>query len=529
MVESVLSRAVRVLLTGLAVAAAAVLMGLMIGVAGVWAALALGAGVLLWAMLLLSWPWMLALLLVMVYLVAGPLQYAAGIGKAFWIPYLMASLMGVRLLVDAAGVGAAPGRPGIGTSKGGPWIRASLVALLIWTLCVVLGGLLRGVPPMQWLVGGKDLYLLWALPGAFAAGLLRMEMLDRLWKAVAVWLWLQVPVVLWQRFVVAPRRGGDSPWDAVVGLFAGQAWGGGGSGTMAIVSLWGASLVTLAWRAGRAHGAWAASAVLAALLACAMAEVKIALLLVPLLAVVAAWPLPGDMSSRNGQGRISGPALAIVAAGVAFSAALLVVHQLQFASARSGEGRSLERYIGTMMERNLDDALTADEHGQLTRMGALRWWWTRQSASDVPGWLIGHGIGSSRRTQTSVGDVTRAQRFDVARSTASVMLWETGVLGLGSWVVALAAMAGAAWRLRREPPVQDWAWLLQGAAAILLLSLLSLPYGADLLSAPHLSVAVMLGIGIALGAQRLVASAHAHVPGTQAHVPGTQAHAAGAR
>ena len=54
---------------------------------------------------------------------------------------------------------------------------------------------------------------------------------------------------------------------------------------MALVSLWAAASVALAWRAGLIKLHWALLATLAALLACALAEVKVAIVLLPLLAL----------------------------------------------------------------------------------------------------------------------------------------------------------------------------------------------------------------------------------------------------
>lgn len=490
-------------LWALALAAVAVLGGLLIGLTGLWAAVLLAGALLLVPVMLLRWSWLLALLLILVFTVIGPLQYLAGMGKAFWLAYGLVALLGVRLLVDAAAGTEAAWRVVLRRGPGARAVRLGLAGLALAAAVAVVSGLAAGIAPLQWLVGGKEMFLMWGLPGAFALGFLDWRRLDRLWAWIVAWLWLQLPVVVWQRFAVAPRRGGDSPWDAVVGLFAGQAWGGGGSGTMALLSLWAASLVVMAWRAGQAHGAWALAAVVPAAAACALAEVKVALVILPVLGIMAAWP--AQHQGRRAAPRWPGAALLTLGA-IGLSAFLLLAHQAQFGSTRAGAAQTLEGYVSTTVERNVDDTVMADPHGQLTRVGALKAWWQRQQAADVPGWLVGHGPGASRRSMTSTGELARGSRIDLARSSAAVLLWETGVVGLLGWTVGLASMAVAAWQMRSSPVLQPHGWLLQAAAALAGLGLLSLPYGADFFAAPHLPAALMVGLGIVLGARRELAA-----------------------
>lgn len=477
----------------------ALLMGGWIALSGAYGAvLLLVAGAVALA-LVLPWAWLLWTLLGTTFVLVGPLQYFAGVDKAFWLPYLMALVMGIRCMGEVAAAPRSTDRSAAGPALRGD-VQLGLFLLAAWAACALLSSLLHRIPPLQALVAGKEYFFLWAVPAAFAAGLLRASMLLRLWRWMTLWLLLQVPVVAWQRWFVAPARSGDSPWDAVVGVFAGRAGGGGGSGTMALVSLWAAAVVAMAWREGRASAAWALAAVGSALLACAMAEVKIALLVAPLMACLVACLEPGSVRQNGTSARTRASlasALTVMAAGLALSGLLLWAHQQQFASRSSAEGQSLERYVQTMVERNLDDRSLADPYGQLTRLGALRFWWQQQQPQDVPGWLVGHGIGSARRSHLYIGEAARPWRLEIGRHSASILLWEVGVLGLSCWVAGMAVLGAAAWRM--AGPAQD-GWLLRGAASIILVALLSLPYGADLFESPHLSTALMLGVGITLAA-----------------------------
>jgi hypothetical protein len=419
--------------------------------------LALGG---LLGILVAPWPVLLVGFLVTVAFVVGPLQYAGGVGKAFWLPYLMGVLMGVRVLTDGLGARAH---------------KAKAV------------------------VAGKEYLFLWSLPLAFSLGLLNTNHLRRLWQAMSAWLALQAVVVVWQRVVVAPRRGGDAPWDAVVGLFAGKANGAGGSGTMAMVSLWAAACVLMAWRAGLAGGSWALLAAASVLVACALAEVKLAVLLLPMLAAVVLYEPSRHVKSMA----MDRPLRAMGGIGVlCISLALMWAHQQQFSVRGSADAQSSVRYAQTVVERNLDTQWVADEHGQLTRLGALQYWWTRQSVSDIPGWMIGHGIGAVRRSNLSPGSVVRGLRIEPGRSSAVILLWETGVLGLVAWVGFSLAWMLSAVRLMAAPSGAHESVCLKAAFTIIGVTLLSLPYGADLFEAPHLAVAYLLGVGIVWGVHR---------------------------
>ena len=469
------------------------------------------SGILFLGFLLLPWSVLLWGMLATAGFLVGPLQYAAGVSKAFWLPYLLAVLMGLRVLVN--GLDHEPARlrdrssevPGLSAAEA--WMRTGGAALVGLAVVALAASAVHQIGWMQMLIGGKEYLFLWSLPLAFAFGLLRLAHLQGLWKACALWLAVQLVVVVWQRFVVAPRRGGDAPWDSVVGLFAGTAFGAGGSGSMALVSLWAAASVVMAWRGGLVSGRWALLGLASALGACALAEVKVAVLLLPVLAiaVLAGTDQPltvmQQRHTRPMRGGGVGRGLGILAAlGVA--ALLMWAHQHQFSAQGSHESRSTLDYLQTTLDRNLDMQATPDEHGQLSRLGALQYWWRRQSLSDVPGFLIGHGVGSVRRSHVSPGKLVQGLRFEPARSSMAVLLWETGLLGLLAWVGAFACWIGAAFALRRQSDCAAQRVSLRSAMVIMALAVFSLPYGADWFEAPHLAVATLLGVGIVWGAHR---------------------------
>ncbi len=475
--------------------------------------------------LVAPWPLLFWSFLLVLGLVVGPLQYVGGFSKAFWLPYLMGVLMSARLLSDSlagrrdpAVNGLPPSAWGLQASLGhneapaALAVRAALTFAGVFAATLVVSSAAHRAGPMQVLVAGKEYLFLLSLPAAFWFGLLNTKQLSLLWPIVSLWLSIQALVVLWQRFVIAPRRGGDAPWDAVVGLFAGKANGAGGSGTMAMVSLWAASGVVMAWRAGLLRWPWAALACFSALLACALAEVKVAVLLLPLLGLIALLaPSPAEAAAAPRMTARFGRWLKVLflAMTVFMSALLLWAHQQQFTTSGSLESKSPARYLETTLGRNLDARTWADEHGQLTRLGAVQYWWSRQSVSDIPGWLIGHGVGAVRRSALAPSEFLQGLRFEPGRSTAVILLWETGVVGLGSWLLSSLSFLVVGIRLLRLEQAAEAAVFLRAGVAAIAITLLSLPYGADWFEAPHLAVMHLLGIGWICSAYRRRALDHA--------------------
>ncbi len=488
------------------------LLGGLVSVLPVQAAVLLSALGVLLAVLVAPWPVLLWAFLVVLGFIVGPLQYVGGLSKAFWLPYLMGVLMGARAVGDSLSmrglrpiaVLALPKPGGSGTlhraalASDQRLMRWALGCLGVFFVTLLLSSVASRSGVLQAVVTGKEYLYLWSLPAAFLFGMLRMEHVRSIWPLMATWLFVQALVVVWQRFVVAPRRGGDAPWDAVVGLFAGNAQGAGGSGTMAMVSLWAAAGVIMGWRAGIVHSVWALVAGASALLACALAEVKVAVLLLPLLGVVAIIsPSPGEMKASPAMADRSRRWLRAVPWTVVIlglSGLLMWAHQQQFTLAASRESQSPAQYLQTTLSRNLDTRSWADEHGQLTRLGAIQYWWERQSVSDVPGWLVGHGVGAVRRSALAPSPLLQGLRFEPGRSAAVILLWETGVLGLAAWVGASVGLLVLALRLLRREPSARESVFLRAAAAAILITLLSLPYGADWFEAPHLAVMHLLGV-----------------------------------
>lgn len=468
----------------------AALSGLVVALYGVPAAVAVLALFMVVAALVVPLQLFFYLFIGVVFVGVGQLQYFARVDKAFWVPYLLAALLYLRLLMAAGGAGRqGNARP---QTEGASRVAVASVALFLFT--AVASSLINEVPPLQWLVAGKEYFLLWSVLLAFGLGVVGLRHIETLVRALPWFLALQVPVVVYQRFVVAAQRVGGSPWDAVVGLFGGNPEAGGASGTMAIFSLVAVVLMVEAWKAGKAGG-WRALLTCAfALTACALAEVKLVIVMLPLLLLLV---FGAELLRR--------PALALaglLVTGV-LTVGLLSLYQQQFTSTRTKEGRSVAAYVETIIERNSSAQLTAVGYAEMGRAAALGFWWRNQSLTDPAGFLVGHGVGSSRIGGLVVGDLVKRYQARIARSALVVYLWEVGVIGTGGLVFALLAGVFGARRLSRRPGLEGWAWLLRASALGLGLVLMTLPYGPDFVEVSQLQIMAMLLLGVVLAAARL--------------------------
>lgn len=471
------------LLLGVSLLFAAFFVGVLLALANVMAA-ALVSGLLLFAFALaVPLRWLVALMLLLVYLVVGQLQYFAGIDKAFWIPYLLGLLLYLRLL-------------GMKLRQPPRLARSEPQLVAVWALGLFLvtaaaASLVNQVAPLQWFVAGKEYFFLWGVLLCVVAGVVSLEQLDRWSRYVVLLLALQIPVVLYQRFVVVPKRAGGSAFDAVVGLFGGDPDGGGASGAMAVFSMIVLAFVLEAWRSQRMRGRHTVWVALLALVPVLLAEVKVVLLLLPFVLLLV-----------YGRGLLKRPlaSLAVFAAGFVFLVGLLALYQAQFTEDPAKRRMSLVEFAELIVERNTQDKLVSS-FGEMGRIPALRYWWRNEVEQPGPNTLIGHGVGATRVGSLALGDLVRKHRLRLGRSTLAVYLWEVGLIGTSAIVFGIGALSALGFRTaRRADP--ERAWRLRACAIGLLLLLVTFPYNTDFVEVSQIQLLFMLMAGYVIAAHR---------------------------
>ncbi len=465
--------------------------GAVVAVGGVYSALGITALLMFGAGLLIPVEMLFVMMVGIVYLVVGQLQYFARIDKAFWIPYLLGLFLYIRLLALQV-IG--------GSRKAPPQSRVGTLSMWLFALFAIVGlvsSLTHKVGPLQWFVAGKEYLFLWGALLAFLMGAVRPQRLEKLILFAPWFLALQVPVVLYQRFVVAPKRLGDSAFDAVVGLFGGDPNGGGASGAMGMFSLVVIGLSVEAWRAGVISRRRMIATIPMALVPILFGEVKFMLVLLPVLFMM----LFGREVARR-----PAKALVALAGGAVAVFALLMAYQAQYTSNKTTQGKSLSGYIETVLTRNTDADAINLRTGEMGRIAAFTFWARSQARLGGPNeYIMGHGIGATKVGGMVIGDVARKFQFRLGRSSLVIYLWEIGLLGAGAMVGGLATCVVTAFRLARHPALAEQRWMLRGAGMALFLILLGLPYNTDFVEVAQIQLLAFSLIGYMVVTGRSVA------------------------
>lgn len=414
-------------------------------------------------------------LVVGTFVLVGPIQYFGRIDKIFWLPYLAGLLLLGRAMVSV--FFASPGKPKLNRNLTATEALLALVVIILFTT-----SLMNLSPISQILLASKEYFFLWGAWFVLIGGLVSARSLDRVWAWMPWFLLLQLPAVLYQRFFIATNRAGAASWDAVVGLFGGDPDGGGASGSMAMCAVIAIAFAITHWRRGLMPGWQALMTGILGLATIMLAEVKVAIILIPMAVfmIYGAEILKRPLRS-----------LAMLFLGIIASVAVVAVYQMQFTTTATKAGRSLDAYVTDAIEKNTQVDYVDPLTFQMGRVGALTFWWKEQRADEPLQLLVGNGIGASRMGMFK-GEVARRYGFDIERSSAAIMLWDAGVLGLLVLGGALFAGLRRAFRLAQQSADPEEAAVLQALGVGLTIVLLTLPYGPDFIRVPQFQLFVIL-------------------------------------
>lgn len=479
---------------GLFVAFLAVFSGLAIGFMGWKMGILLIVFLVVAVSFFIPLTWVFWLLVVTTFVLSGPIQYFGKVDKIFWLPYLVGLLLLLRTTVQHAFSGARATKPG-----SHEFSNVS-IALAVALYCVALVGssLLNGSPVYQVILSLKEYFFLWGAGLAVVWGLVKPDAVDRILKHSHWFLLIQLPAILYQRFVIAPGRLGTSTWDAVVGLMSGNQDGGGASATMALIVILIMVYHLGAWRAGLSKLPKLLLVMGTGLASIMFAEVKYAILLIP---IAFSLVYTREIVRRPVFG------LAYLAFVLSLGFLVLYAYQTQFAADQTKGSKSVADYVEQTVERNTGGDQFNLVTGEMGRLGAIELWWQDNShngnVDDPFHTLLGHGIGASRIGFVA-GEVVLRYRFVIGRSTLVILLWEGGVLAAFSLGLLLAVAAFEGFRRARKAQPCEASVVLRTAAIGLVLTLFMVPYGSDLMvvaQAQLLAVLMIARIAVAAAAR----------------------------
>lgn len=437
----------------------------------------------------------LGIVVIGVLAVAGPLVMHWP--QAARLPWMLA-LLGLLLMVTAVLHGALS-RQALASRP--PWPGFAVAAVSSLAFAVLGAGLSEGTLE-QGVAGLKRQYAFWGVLLLWLILPLRWRQVRLLFAALLAIALLQLPLALYQRWVLMPRRlnlpDGVVPVDIVAGSFEGSLTGGANNNVMAFFLVLMLAALAALRREGLIRPAlfWPLVAWMAAPLV--LGETKMVVILLPLaMAVVYA----DQIRARPGRFVLGAVAMLLVCAALLYNYVALQVEE-------GRSGMSLQARIEENINYNLGDR---GYYGgaSLNRSNVVSFWWSRHGLQDLSGTLLGHGIGSahgSRGTERLGHMDRRYPGYAIGLTAVAVHLWEQGLVGVALVLGSVAGAWRAASRLaRRAQQGIDRALCRSLAAGAALLVPIWLALEAWIL-APSLQVLIALILGLTAWRARLPVS-----------------------
>ena len=435
--------------------------------------------------LFLPLEWLIWMLLILTFFIQGPLASALLSPVVAWIPYGLALLVFVRSLLERLRIATPALQPEARAGNSG----AIPVVLMIYVAIILISALINRSPWVQLAVGLKTYLPFWAVTFALLVNRWSIEQLDRLWRWIPWGLALQLPIVLYQVFVLVPQRqqrGDETAFDAVVGTF-----GGDGGGNSSFLILYGIAASVLAVsRAQLKLGGWGV-AILTIVFSIALTlagEVKAAFFWVPIAVVV---------GFHDHLIRRPGFLVGVIGGLAAFVVGTAMVYEAIHWTSRGAEHVPIEIRIERASRYFFNPSEMNYETGEISR-GASLALWVEDQYTDWPTRLIGFGPAASRaKSVVAVGVV--AQRFAplaIAATTLSMLLWDAGVTSALLFAGLILVTLVYAMRLIRDPNLSA----THRASARMVASLLAvfvtmLVYDRALVDEPCTQLLLALSIG----------------------------------
>lgn len=313
----------------------------------------------------------------------------------------------------------------------------ALAAMLLLFACAALVAAATGAAPLGIaVVGLKNYFQMWGLMLALAWLSYKPVDATRFITFLGLLAVMQLPFVLHQFLVLVPQRSGVADGergivavDIVAGTFGGDMAGGGRTSNSAVLAPIAITLFLAQWKQGfrqPSSALWLTAFAFSPIL---FNEAKLALVLIP----VALFLLFRDMLVKRPLAWLMG------AGGLALCMAFVVVVYSFLPGAESQKSKSVADFITSSIEYNVGNS--GYGFSILNRSTVYRFWWKEhEKTGDVLHILLGHGPGFSNTTAIDRGDIAQASRYagyEIGLTGLSSLLWDTGLIGAGSFAMML--------------------------------------------------------------------------------------------
>ncbi|EHU5128445.1 capsular biosynthesis protein [Vibrio vulnificus] len=427
--------------------------------------------------------------------VCGLVQYFTGIGSVLWLPFILACVMVILLMMQTRF-----SQFSLDTQE--QLILFGLVALFVLALLSTV--LQNGVTVT--IVGFKNELALALITLCLLLGFCRESQIYRVTQTLYWIFYLQFPVIAYQVLVMVPKRvavmGEYEKWDSVVGTFGGDPMGGGNTAALGLFCLLIMLLKLSEYKHGVATKLTTAAHIIAAFTICILGEIKFVILISPLL-LAFVWFAP---SYVKGMRRYGFKMVLIMLFGMlALITTAILILAASYASAFGGDPSKSALMIFLDSLSYVFDPHYILPSGELGRMTTLFFWLENSGLYGVPSQLFGYGLNATNHG-SSVAPGFLNQVFNVLldSTSLSMMLWEFGIVGVLLFMVLVSAILWIALPKaslqQTQLDIEDRRMVASQPAfiAFVLAGLMSVPYSQTLMLVPMLQFLFYFSLGALL-------------------------------
>lgn len=430
---------------------------------------------------------MLVALFVVTFLIQGSALYFLGVRQATWVAVGMAMLLFFRVVIDKTIEGAR--RDQVRPVAGSPVMVAVILFALVYGFSMFLNRPGLG----QMMASIKSVWPMYAVLLAFFWLYWPQRQVDLLWRVLLGVMFLQLPVVFYQHFVISGSHYGA--FDSVVGTFGGTPLGGGLSSIMVLFVI--ATMVYALARWNRDLMRRRTMLVIcgACLVIIIMGEVKASFIWLP----VAAFIVLRKRVLKN-----------VVSLFLYGCAAVVLVAGIYLAYKALYWGNGIDRARTVAEKLEVGGGYFFDTHnidyrtGEVSRGASLALWFN-DSAATIPRRLIGYGPGASKSSSTLGGGALalRFQPLHIDQTALAVLLWDEGIVGALAFGAVVLVALRRGWRFVRagQGSAAQLAAVETSVAMMVLYSSM-LVYNRTLMDEPTTQLLFMFLVGCIVQAER---------------------------
>lgn len=426
---------------------------------------------------------LITMLFILTVFVVGLVNYFVGFKQIVWLPYGLALILffkAISVYIEDPYRKAAVAVP-------------MIVPIYLLIILYIFSALINTVPALQAIAASKNYIFMWSIFFIVAYSALSLGYIDKLWRHFKWIVWVQLPIVLYQAFIIVPKResiGGyaSASWDSVVGGFGGDPYGGGASGTLAFFMVLGIIYYTALYKRELVNRVQYSLVMLPALATVALAEVKVIVVLVPL----GLFLLFSDKVIKQ-------PLKFILYGFLMLSILFTILVGYKYQQTGSfQEAVDIEAIVEATFTKQIDVNHIREETGEIGRAASLAHWWNENGLRYPVETLFGHGPGATRMSDLAAGDIAIKYYYyaNIARASSAQILWEIGALGLILYVFILFKAGMIALRASKSKLfTASQQANIETSYVALMLFIFLIPYSRDMLEIPAMSLLMVFLVG----------------------------------